>query len=148
MVRCFCLVFTLILASYVCADAQQPFHPWRPTPFQPKVTPPRQNEVEALRKSAALQQMIRKTADKKYAEEAKIHMKQRLEAVRALAKRLEQTTEESLTQGGTLRHHMIEAKVDTSQVDFAMKELKDGVPKMREAGRAINRELEKMGGVK
>lgn len=146
-IRCFLfIVAVMALLLNVHANVQQPLQPWRPTPFQPKVVA--NGGAEALRQSPSLRRRIVEASDRQSIENVRIQMKQRVESVRVLAKQLEQATEDSLTQGGTLRQKMVEAKVDAHQIDLAMKELKNAMPKMREAGRAMNGEFEKMNGGK
>ena len=140
------LICTMVLVMSVqaCANGPQLFQPWQPTPFRPNVTHIQHGESLALGQSSALRKKIVQAADKKSIERVQAQKKQRVDAVRTLAKKLEQVTEASLTHGGSLREAMIEAKIDKHQIDLVMKELKDAVPKMREAGKMANREFEKM----
>lgn len=138
----------LVMSVNVCAGSQQPFRPWQPTPFRPKVTPVRNGEVELSRQSAALRRESARITAKDSTKRAQALMEQRLAAIRKLARELEQTTEDSLTQGGLLQQSAADAKLDKNQVDSAVKDLKAAAPKMREAGKLANDALDKVGGTK
>lgn len=149
MIRCFISAVMLVLSFRVFANDRQKFQPRCPVSCQPNVAPSPQGGARTLAQSDALRQRLVLATNKKLVEEGlRAQLKQRIESVRGLAKRLEQTTEDSITQGGSLRQAMVEAKVETRNIDDAMKEIRDAVPKMREAGREMNRELDRMGGAK
>ena len=138
----------IILSHPVCAGSQRPFQPWQPTPFRPNVTSVQRGGEGALGQSPAFRNVVVQTADRKSIDQLQVQMKQRLDAVRTFARDLEQTTEVSLSQGGSLQKSMVDAKVGKHQVDSAMKEIKDAEPKMREAGRMANRALDEVGAAK
>lgn len=140
------VISAMVLSLQVCAKVQQPLQPWRPTPFQPKAASC--SGARPLKQSCALKYRLEMASDKKNMKNLRVQLNQRKESARAIAKRLEQTTEDSLTQGGSLRKAMEDANVEARKVDSTMKALRDAVPKMREAGRLVNRELDGMEGVK
>ena len=138
----------VILAHSVCAGNRQPFHPWQPTPFRPNATSVQGGGERALGLSPALRNVGAQMSDRKSIGQLQVQLKQRLDAIRTLASNLEQTTEASLTQEGSLQQSMVDAKVDKHHVDSAIKEIKDAAPKMREAGKMANRALEEVGAAK
>ncbi len=57
------------------------------------------------------------------------------------ARAMRSATETSLGGGDDVRRRMLQAGVAPEQVDFALGQIRDAVPKLREAGRAIERRL-------
>ena len=141
MNKCVVCVVMFMLTWAACANGRSQFNPWQPMQFQPKAAP--NNSAGVLAQSSALRQRVARTADKRAIEETQERIRQQMTAIKELATKLEKTTEDSIIQGGSLRQEMEKGKVEKHEIDSVMNGLKEAAANMREAGKAVNAEIEK-----
>lgn len=82
-------------------------------------------------------------ASRQSIEAARRRLEERVRRSVAAAKAMRYATEKSVAGGDDVGRKMLQAGVAPDQVDFAMRQISSAVPRMREAGREIERELEK-----
>ena len=143
------VAFILIVPFF--ARAQQLIQPWQPTQFVPKTTPVQQVRpipAGSLRMPPSEKQKILQNSSRQNIEKVRQQMLQQVNVVKGVAGDLEQISESKLTGNGSLRQKMIEAGVDRGEIERAMREIKAAVPQMREAGKAMNKSLDKDGGAR
>ena len=142
----------MIAISCLTLSAEvQPNQQWCPAQFTPMTTPVQQVRpipAGSLRMPPSEKQKILQHSSRQSIEKVRRQMLQQVNVVKGVARDLEQISESKLTGNGSLRQKMIEAGVDRGEIERAMVEIKAAVPQMREAGKAMNKSLDKDGGAR
>ena len=87
---------------------------------------------------------VKRLSSEGSAEKARADAESRKREIRAFAKRLEGTTESSLTKNGAIRGEMVSADVDPGRADEMVSKLKAAAPAMREAGGEVSRAMDEL----
>ncbi|MCR5751502.1 MAG: hypothetical protein K6G91_06050 [Kiritimatiellae bacterium] len=137
--RIACLVLALLPAvAAQCAAPLQIAPPLGPDGRVRRVAPLRPGEASVPRLSRPEAEPF---ASRRAAEEARMRLDERVRKSLSAARAMRSATETSLGGGDDVRRRMLQAGVAPDQVDFALGQIRDAVPKLREAGRAIERRL-------
>lgn len=137
--RAACLFLALLPAVAAQSAAPVPLTP----PLGPggrvqRVAPLRPGEASAPRLSRPEAESF---ASRRSAEDARARLEERVRKSVSAAKAMRNATETSLGGGDDVRRRMLQAGVAPDQVDFALGQIRDAVPKLREAARAVERGL-------